>query len=412
MAVEKYGKGWRYRFRYTDPATGKKMWVTKAGFKLEREARAAERTALGRADRGEIVTTKKVMTVADWLEEFSLSVELSRRKTTAATYAFQARNYVVPHIGAMKLGSVSAVDIELLYRTLTTTAKRCRKCHPCRVRVPKGARREPCENPGPLASATVQGIHGFLVTAFGAAVRRGYIFRNPAAEVDKPTGQKPKKHIWTPEAAVQFLDYVKDDRFYPMWLVLLSTGLRRGELAGLTWESIDFRAGTVSIFSQRTMTVNNEETIGAPKTEKGRRIIPLSPRVLDALRDWRELQNEERAAFGEAYTDTQYLFTDADGVPIRPHRIRQRLNMLQEKAGVEVISVHNLRHTVATMLLAAGVHPKVVQEVLGHSSITVTLDMYTQVPQETLRAASDTLGLMLAPTGTEGPKLLEIESSE
>jgi integrase len=179
---------------------------------------------------------------------------------------------------------------------------------------------------------------------------------------------------WTPQQVRTFLGAVDGDRFYALWVLLLTTGMRRGELAGLRWCDVDLDAGVLSVVRTR-VSVAYTVSESDPKTRSSRRSVTLDARVVAVLRTHRRRQLEERLRWGEAWTDTGYVFTREDGWPIHPERISVLFARLVEIAGVPKIRLHDLRHTSASLALASGVHPKVVGERLGHSSISVTLDL-------------------------------------
>ena len=199
---------------------------------------------------------------------------------------------------------------------------------------------------------------------------------------------------WTPQQARTFLAAVEGDRFYALWVLLLTTGMRRGELAGLRWCDVDLDARVLSVVRTR-VSVAYSVCESDPKTRSSRRTITLDARVVGVLRAHRRRQLEERLAWGGAWTDTGYVFTREDGWPMHPERISVLFSRLVEIAGVPKIRLHDLRHTSASLALASGVHPKVVGERLGHSSISVTLDLYSHVMPSLQAEAAAKLGALI-----------------
>lgn len=155
--------------------------------------------------------------------------------------------------------------------------------------------------------------------------------------------------------------------------------MRRGELAGLRWKNVDLDGATLTVAQQRT-EANHQVVVSTPKA-KSQRQIALAPPTVAALREHRQIQLRERLALGAAWTDTGYVFVNEAGEPYHPHSFLSIFRRACAAAGVPRIRIHDLRHTIATLALQAGVHPKVVQEQLGHSAINVTLDIYSHVPQ-------------------------------
>jgi integrase len=204
--------------------------------------------------------------------------------------------------------------------------------------------------------------------------------------------------VWNGEEAGRFLRHVAEDRLAALWTVALHCGLRRGELAGLRWKDVDLDSGTLTVAQQMT-EANHQLVISTPKAKSQRQIL-LAPATVVSLRQHRALQRRERLALGEAWTDTGYVFVDEAGRSYHPHSYLPMFRRACATAGVPRIRLHDLRHTMATLALEAGVHPKVVQEQLGHSGINVTLDIYSHVPQAVRR---DSAAKIAALFGTVDP---------
>jgi integrase len=202
-----------------------------------------------------------------------------------------------------------------------------------------------------------------------------------------PKVERREQTVWTVEEASRFLDAVLDDRLAALWTVALHSGLRRGELAGLRWRDVDLAAGTLTVAQQRT-TVGYQTVVTEPKA-RSRRTLLLAPVVVKALEGHRRRLLEERLAAGPGWRDSGYVFVDELGVEYHPQRLRVLFERACSQADVPVIRLHDLRHTMATLALTAGVHPKFVQDTLGHSGISVTLDIYSHVPQAAQRDAAD-----------------------
>ena len=240
---------------------------------------------------------------------------------------------------------------------------------------------------GPLSVASVKLAHRILHRAFADAVRWNLIAVNPASGVRAPRGEPKEMTVWTAEEARRFLDAMADDRLIALWTVALHTGLRRGELAGLRWTDVDLRGGTLTVAQQRT-TANHAIVVTTPKAKSQRQLL-LAPATVAALKGHRQRQRQERMALGPAWSDSKYVFVDQAGVEYHPHRFTKMFGDAVKRAGVPKIRLHDTRHTMATLALEAGVHPKVVQEQLGHSAIAVTLDTYSHVPQAVRRDSAD-----------------------
>ena len=183
---------------------------------------------------------------------------------------------------------------------------------------------------------------------------------------------------WTAEQLRSFLDGVRDDRLHAAYVLLATTGMRRGEALGLRWADLDLEEGHAAI-RQTVIAVNHQPSIGTPKTAKGRRTVRLDKATVTALREHRKRQAEERLQMGTGWTDRGLVFCRVDGHLLHPERFSRSFGDRVRKLGLPKIRLHDLRHGWATMALAAGVHPKVVQERLGHANIGITLDVYSHV---------------------------------
>ncbi len=177
---------------------------------------------------------------------------------------------------------------------------------------------------------------------------------------------------------------------------MLVTGLRRGEAVGLRWEDVDLEGRCLFVVQQIT-EVRGRAVLGTPKTKRGTRLVPLDDATVDQLRDHREAQQLEKSAWGPAWNDHGFVFTREDGRHLRPEYVTRHFLTLASGAGLPVIRLHDLRHTNASLALAAGVELKVVSERLGHSTTTITADLYTHVHRAVGRAAADKIASVLEP---------------
>lgn len=220
-------------------------------------------------------------------------------------------------------------------------------------------------------------FHNVLHRALRQAVRWDLVPRNVTEATQPPKETSEEIHPLSEEEARRLLHAARGDRLEALYVLALATGMREGELLGLKWEDVDLTNGVLGV--RRTLIRDRGRFhFGEPKSEKGRRRIDLPQEATKALRAHLEKQMDEIHHLGDRYEDRGLVFTTATGAPINPSNLRQRsLAGLLEKAGLRKIRFHDLRHTCATLMLSRNIHPKVVQEMLGHANIAITLDRYS-----------------------------------
>jgi integrase len=348
---------------------GKRRQKWKRGFPTKKAAQEAMNEVLGRVHRGTWLDPGK-RTLSDYLEEWIEGLAASRQNSTVENYGNVLRSWVMPRIGGLRLAAVEPGHVRKLYAELLKEGA-------------KGGR--------PLSARSVSLAHRVLHRAFEDAVSDGLLPRNPVASVKRPAvASKAAGQVWSAEEARRFLAAVTGERLEALWRLELNTGLRRAEAAGLRWADVDFSARVIRVQVQRT-TEGYKVVERQPKTASGRRLVPVAPRVMAALKDWKKRQIEERLAYGPAYEDTGLVFTQKDGSGWHPQSLRHAFTWACKRAGLPVLRFHDLRHTAATLALEAGVHPKVVQERLGHASVQITLDTYSHVQESVGKEAAGTI---------------------
>jgi integrase len=250
-----------------------------------------------------------------------------------------------------------------------------------------------------LAPVTVRKVHIILRSTLARALKRGLITTNPALEAESPTGRAckpPTFPVWSPQELQRFLSFVQEHPYYAAFHLSATTGLRRGELLGLRWCDLDLERAALRVL-QTVIVVNAEVLVETPKSPSSRRCVDLDARTAEVLRQHQHAVNE--ADVGASLTDlmrsSALVFSRADGTPLHPTLFSYWFQRQVELAGLRRIRLHDLRHTHATLALQAGVHPKVVCERLGHSSITVTLDTYSHVLPSMQRDAAEAVAALI-----------------
>ena len=323
--ARKRGKTWTYYAEAPDPATGERRRTTKGGFKTKREALdALDEIKTGLKDHG-FIQPRKMTVKAFVLDEWLPTV--SKRPTTVSSYRMLLEHYVVPHIGELTLTQLTAAHVRNMADLLSE----------------KGGR-----NDRPLSARTVNYTLTVLRMALSYAVSEGCLLRNPATGVSGPHRARKEIETWTGAEAGQFLDAVSDDRLYAAWLLLLTRGPRRGEVCGLRWCDVDLDAGRMSIVVTRIL-VDGKERDSTPKTNAGRRTVPLDQALVATLKAHRRQQLEERMKWGPAWTDSGRVFTTEDGKTLHPEYLSRTFEIRARDAGLRLISLHATRHTAATL---------------------------------------------------------------
>jgi integrase len=251
-----------------------------------------------------------------------------------------------------------------------------------------------------LSPATVNKIHTVLHKALSQAVRWSLIPHNVTDAAKAPTPTPEEMRPLSPEEARRLLAAARGDRLEALYVLAVTTGMRRGELLGLKWSDVDLENATVSVRRTLMRTDNAKRiALGEPKTKKSRRTIRLTPHAAEVFGEHLQRQLRYMEILGDHYSDQGLVLTTERGTPINPSNLRQRsLAPLLRKAELPHIRFHGLRHTCATLLLSKNTHPKFVQELLGHATIAITLDTYSHVMpgmgDQTARAMQDVLSPM------------------
>ena len=222
----------------------------------------------------------------------------------------------------------------------------------------------------------------------------GLVGRNVADLVEAP---RPIRHDFrplTPEQSRALLQTVKDDPMEAFFILAITTGMRLGELRGLRWADVDLTRGHLQARSTLYM-LEGKWIFGEPKSERSRRGITLSSLAVNALKAHRTTQLEHRLEMGEEWQDWDLVFCGPLGQPITDRAVRGPFHRMLAKIGLPPIRLHDLRHSAATLLLSQGVHPRIVQDLLGHSTISLTLDVYSHMLPNLQKEAADKMDAVL-----------------
>jgi integrase len=323
----------------------------------------AEKDSFGQLSR---LTRQTVSAyLSDWLDNWLDGVS----EKTRASYRWLMESYVMPDIGLRKVAALSDEELQRLFRRLSAGGK-----SPRTVRY----------------TATV------FKSALRHGVQRGVLTRNAMENVTLPKLARRRHELFTPELAKAFLAAAENDRWAALWAVCLASGIRPGEALALRWS--DLRGNTISIQRSRGYVAKHGWLEHEPKTAKARRSIALPEFAVSALREHRRRQAEQRLQVGPEYKDQGYVFAGRFGEPIGLRSLdTSHLKKLLSDAGLPSLRLYDLRHFAATLRLANGEHPKIVSEMLGHSSVTLTLDTYSHVTQSMQQQSAARLDNLLFP---------------
>lgn len=290
------------------------------------------------------------ITVGEFLRSWLTTIEPAVKPKTFQQYGDVVRLHLAPMLGNLKLADLRPDHLQHLYAVKLKT----------------------------LSPRSVQLCHSIARRALNDALRWGLVNRNVCLAVTAPKPQRPELQVWTPEQARAFLEGIAGDRLEALYRLALACGPRVGEILGLRWEDVDLIKGRIQIRRTLQRIRRKGVVVGEPKSGKGRQIA-LPTAAANALRRWKKRQLQDKLLAGRRWQDTGYLFTSSVGSPIEHRNLIRDFHAKTEALGLPYIRFHDLRHTAATLLLSQGVHPKLVQEMLGHSQISLTMDIYSHV---------------------------------
>ncbi|MFC2063072.1 tyrosine-type recombinase/integrase [Chloroflexota bacterium] len=367
-----------------DPATGKRRqrWHSVKGNK--RDAERALREILMSIDNGMYTKPKRISFGAlmrQWLSEY---VSIHATPRTLESYSSVVNRHIIPSLGAIPLMDLEPQYIQGYYAKALKSGR--------------------ADGKGGLSARSVLYQHRIIAKALGYAVKMGIAVRNVADVVTPPRVARVTMATLSPKEVNRFLDVAKESVHYVFFSTLLYTGLRRGELLALRWRNLDLDKGSLTVVETGYRLGNGEYVIKEPKTASSRRTISLSPALVELLKKYRIDQELLRIQMGISLDEDDFVFTRYDGTPLYPNAVTHAFQRIIKRAGLKHVRLHDLRHTHATLMLKAGVHPKVVSERLGHSNIGITLDTYSHVLPGIQEAAAERFDKVVEEVVTKGNK--------
>jgi integrase len=309
-------------------------------------------------------------TVIEFLEQWLGTIRESVRPKTLHQYTQIARGHIAPRLGSIKLKDLRPDQIQALYNE----------------ELDKG-----------VSARTVLLTHSVLHKALNQALKWGLIGRNPAQAVSRPKASRKEMRVFTSDEARTFLSAAEGTRYRALFHLALHTGMREGELLGLKWDDLDWVTRQLQVKRQLQVMPGKGMFFAEPKTAAGRRTIVLGKSMVKKLREHLGNQDQDRQQAGEKWQENGLIFPTTIGTPMAARNMYEDFRKLLKRIGLPVIRFHDLRHTAATLMLQQGIHPKIVQERLGHADISMTLNIYSHVLPSMQEEAAEKLDELLTP---------------
>lgn len=371
-AVQRGGKEYTYwEARYTvgfDSGTGKQKQKSVTG-KTQKEVAQKLREITVDLDRGTYQEPCK-MTLGQWLDIWQKDYLSSVKPRTIETYRCEIENHIRPELGGIRLEALNVHTIQSFYNSLTTLP-------------PKRGHKNG------LSPKTVKNVHGVLHKALQQAILIGYLRFNPADACTLPRIERQELKPLDDEDIGRFIAAVRSHPYEAVFLVTLFTGMRQGEVLGLSWDCVDFAAGTVHINKQlqKSRTGDRGYYLASTKSGKGRKLTP-APTVMKLLRHQQAMQAEWRLKAGAAWEDSGLVFTNGLGGHLMPHTVYQNYKKVVAAIGRPDARFHDLRHSYAVAAIKSGDDIKTVQGNMGHATAAFTLDVYGHVTDQMKQASA------------------------
>lgn len=343
---------WFYCLTLGKDINGKRIQKKKRGFSSEREAKKELRKEQALADKGSYILSTNMNYgeyITEWFDKRKGSSALGRM--TAMIYEINIKKHIIPHIGYIKLSELNAFHIETLISILREKK---------------------------LADSTIKKIYSIVSSSLISATKKELVAKNVAALVDnKPKARSKQIKVWNEHEASAFLNFVSEfqTRYYIVFHLALSCGLRQGEILALRWQDIDYNRNTIVV---RNSLSHDGLDFSDPKTENSVRSVVFDDYTKQKLLEQQSLINSEKLNNDE-YIDKDLVAPTKSGYQVKPNDIDKLWRKLKRQSGLPNIRFHDLRHTHASLLLLSNTHPKIVAERLGHSSIQITMDLYSHL---------------------------------
>jgi len=352
-----------------DTVTGKRRQKSQTVKGTKRDAERALREIITSIEQGAYVKPNK-LTLGEllrlWIKDYA---SMNTTDRTQESYSSIVETHLILALGRIPLTDLQAQHVQSYYSSKLSEGR--------------------ADGKGGLSARSVVYHHRILSKALDYAVKMGLVVRNVANVVQPPRVARVTMRTLSPEEVARFLEAAQDTDYYVYFSTLLYTGLRRGELLALRWRNLDLEAGTLTVVETAYRLGNGDYIIKEPKTPQRRRTVTLPPSLVELFKAYLADQELLRIQLGVSLNADDFVFIRPDGSPINPNAVTLAFRRIIKKASLRSLRIHDLRHTHATLMLKAGVHPKVVSERLGHANIGITLDIYSHVLPGIQEAAAE-----------------------
>jgi integrase len=366
--IRKRGNKWSYTVDIgRDPQTGKRKQKSQSGFKTKKEAQAALAELVNDVEKGNYHEPEK-QKFKDFVLEYYKNTYINRVKPSSYEAAYRiAVNHIIPYFNNTDMNNIDQFSVHQFYND----------------KIKEG-----------LSSYTIHNIHIQMRMLLRVAKKWKVLKEDIASMLEPPKLIKKEMNVWTIEEVNTFLTFTQKSRYHPVFFLAAYTGMRKGEILGLTWEDVDFAEKTISV-NKTLFRGTNESILQSPKTRSSNRAIYMDDDIIRVLKKQKVNQNLERLKYGGVYKEHNMVFAQETGDFVNPNAVSNMFTRFIEQAGLPKIRFHDLRHTHATLLLEMKKNPKIVAERLGHSTVATTLDVYSHVGHAVKKEVSEQFAEMM-----------------
>lgn len=365
----KNSSGWAYRIDIGKDETGKRQQRYKGGFKTKKEAEKACAEMITEIERGTFIDPKD-LSLGEYLKDWLKTYAVNLTPCTYSGYKVNIEKHIIPHLGKIPLQKLQPIQIQKFYNEILEKEDEASK--------------------DKLSASSIRYIHATLRKALNDALRMNMIYRNVAEAVTVPRQKQFEAKFLTQVQMNAMLEVLKGTNIYLPTLLAVGLGMRRGEVLGLQWETVDFEKNLITI-KRAYIPTPQGNVFSDVKTDKSRRTLAVPTNIMQYLKQIKKAQVETKLFLGGGYADNDLVCCNEDGSPLSPATWNHKFKRLMEDNNMPAIRIHDLRHTNASLMLKQGVTMKVASERLGHTTIGITMDLYSHIDEEQQRDAAQRL---------------------